>query len=397
MKNILIKTLLIISFSSLAACQQSSTNGSSAENNSPASQGTSQEEDSSSVALTQDQIKNAGITMGSFQEIALGETIEANGYVALPPNGRASINAPMEGFVERIHFQEGAQVKKGTILVELKHPRFIQLQQDYLQALSSFSYLEKELERQKTLSQANVSAQKKMQQTQADFDSAKATRSTLAEQLKFMGIDPEQVQKGNIQASIYLRAPFSGIITQVQAYRGQLVSPQQAILEMTNHAAMQLALKVFEKDIRKVKEGQSLVFTVPSYEDSPTYEGSVTLVGKDLERESRAITVYAHIKDKSELIPGLYVEARITAGSKKVKALPYQAIIREGDAQYFFVQEQSSDLSTTFKKVQFQPGITANNYTEIVSSDPIEDSTAVVLTGAFYLKSAMNVGEGDED
>lgn len=396
MKNILIKTLLIIGCLSVVACQQSSPNGEgAAEENSD--QAATQTEDTTRVTLTQAQIKNADITVGAFQEISLGEIIVANGYVTLPPNGRASINAPLEGFIERVYFQEGAQVKKGKALVQLKHPQFIQLQQDYLQALSSFGYLEKELERQQTLAQANVSAQKKLQQTQADFDSAKATRNALAEKLRFMGINPAKVQKGNIQASIYLRAPFTGVVTQVQAYRGQLVSPQQAILEMINQEEMQLALKVFEKDIRKVKEGEPLVFAVPSYENAPAYEGTVALVGQDLERESRAITVYGHIQDKSGLIPGLYVEAQITAGSKKARALPNQAIIREGEAQYFFVQQPGDSQQVTFERVKFQPGSTSPDYTEIVRSDPIPDSLAIVLSGAFYLKSAMNVGEGDEE
>ncbi len=397
MKNIIIKTLLIISCSNFSGCQQSANNNDSAANDATKNQQTSQKKDSTSIALTPEQIKNAGITLGAFQQLSLGETIEANGYVELPPNGRASINTPMEGFIEQVYFQEGAQVKKGKALVKLKHPQFIQLQQDYLQALSSFEYLEKELARQQTLSKANVSARKKLQQTQADFDSAQAARNTLAEKLRFVGIDPQQVQKGNIQASIYLRAPFSGVVTQVQAYRGQLVGPQQAILEMINQEEMQLALQVFEKDIRNVKEGEPLVFKVPSYENTPDYEGMVALVGKDLERESRSITVYGDIQDKGELIPGLYVEAKITAGSKKVQALPYQAIIREGDAQYFFVQQQSNSQQATFRKIKFKPGITSHDYTEIVSSEPIEDSTAIVLSGAFYLKSAMNVGEDDED
>lgn len=356
MKNSMIKTLLMVSYVSLAACQSSSTNGNDTAASNPENQEVAPPEDSTRVTLTRDQVQNANITLGTFQKVALGEIVEANGYVALPPSGRASVNPPMEGFVERVYFQEGARVSEGKALVKLNHPQFIQLQQDYLQALSSFHYLEQELERQQTLSQANVSAQKKLQQTQADFDSAKATRNALAEKLQFMGIDPAQVKKGTIQGSIYLRAPFAGVITQVQAYRGQLVSPQQAILEIINPEEMQLALKVFEKDIRKVTEGESLVFTVPSYENSPAYEGTVALVGKDLERESKSITVYASIQNKSELIPGLYVEARITAGSRKVQALPDRAIVREGDQQYFFVQDSATDQGHTFRASSVSTG-----------------------------------------
>ncbi len=58
---------------------------------------------------------------------------------------------------------EGEKVNQGDVLVSLKHPNFIQIQQEYLQAHSQYSFLLKELERQQILSNSNVTAEKKLQ------------------------------------------------------------------------------------------------------------------------------------------------------------------------------------------------------------------------------------------
>ena len=224
------------------------------------------------IELTTEQVNQAGINTGTFIYRSLGDNVEANGTIELPPNNLASINVAMEGFIEEIRFLEGAEVKKGQTLVVLKHPSYIQLQQDYLQAASRLSFLEQELKRQRTLSEAKVSAEKTLQKTESEYNATKAEVNALKEKLRFLGISSDNVLQGTIQSMVYLPAPFSGTVTKLNAHKGKLVSPQDVIMEIIDREHMHVELQVFQRDIPKVKEGQKILFKIPAFENGKVYE-----------------------------------------------------------------------------------------------------------------------------
>lgn len=346
------------------------------------------------IELTLEQVNEAGIKTGTFTYQSLGENVEANGTIELPPNNLASINVPMEGFVEDIRFLEGAHVKKGQTLVVLKHPSYIQLQQDYLQAVSQFTFLEQELKRQKTLTEAKVSAEKTFQKTESEFNATRAEVNALKEKLRFLGISPDKVLSGNIQSMVYLTAPFDGIVTKLNAHKGKLVTPQDVIMVVINREHMHVELQVFQGDIPKVKEGQKILFTVPAFENGGTYEGEVSLVGKSLDLETKTIRVHGHFEEEDILIPGLYVEAQIVTESLLRRALPEDAVIRDQGKFYYFTQSGQQGQTLLFQKVEIQPGISDLGFTEIVSYENMRDTTSIVTEGAYYLKSEMSKGEG---
>ena len=346
------------------------------------------------IELSQQQVDQAKIKTGTFTNSTFGKHVEANGTLELPPNNLASISVAMEGFVEEIRFLEGAEVKKGQTLVVLKHPSYIQLQQDYLQATSRLSFLEQELARQKTLAQAKVNAEKTLQQTQSEYNQTKAEVSALKEKLRFLGISSDKVLKGTIQPKVYLPAPFSGTVTRLNAHKGQLVSPKDVIMEVIDREHMHLELQVFQRDVPKVKEGQKIKFTVPAFENENSYEGEVSLVGKNLDLQTKTIRVHGHFEESDYLIPGLYVEAQILTESRMRRALPESAVIRDQGKYYYFVQSEKTKDQVLYDKVQIQVGITNEGLTEVMNIAESSDTTKIVIEGAFYLKSEMNKEEG---
>ncbi|MBL3656135.1 efflux RND transporter periplasmic adaptor subunit [Fulvivirga sediminis] len=346
------------------------------------------------IALSKEQIQQAGIHLGPFDYQPLGQYITTNGTIELPPNNLASITPIMNGFVESIRFLEGAEVKKGQALVSLKNPDYITLQQEYIQAINNFNVLEKELERQRTLAKAEVGAQKKLQQTEADFNNAKAQKSALSERLKYLGISPAKVAQGNIQNMIYLTAPFDGTVTSVNAHNGQYVKAGEPIMELINREHMHLELQLFQKDIHKVKEGQKIIFKVPAFENNKQYEGEVSLVGKNMNPQTKTIRVHGHFHEEFDLIAGLYVEANILQDTSKVRVLPEEAVIQNEGQYYFFTENEKGNGTSTFIKNAFTPGTTSHNFTEIKAFSNEADTTKIVKSGSFYLKSEMNKGEG---
>lgn len=347
------------------------------------------------IELSPAQIKEAGITMGTFEHRSLSDKITCNGTIELPPNSLASISVPMDGFVQNIRFLEGAKVKKGQVLVELKHPSYIQLQQDYLKSKSQLDYLEKDLNRQNKLNNAKVSAGKTLQQTKADYNTIVAEVNGLKEQLRFLGISTTEIEKGKIQSTVYLKAPFGGIVTEVNTHKGQLVTPSQVIMEVIDIEHMHVELKVFQKDIPRVKENMPIEFTVPAYNNNEVYKGEVVLVGKNLDLETKTIRVHGHFHESPNLIAGLYVEVNILQTGNKQRVLPEDAVFRDEGNWFFFSKKEVEESGhVVFEKTPFRAGITTGGFTEILSYIGKIDTTSIVTGKAFYLKSEMNKDKG---
>lgn len=347
------------------------------------------------VTLTENQALTAGIQAGTFSYLRMGEAVQANGTVELPPNNLVSISVPMEGFVENIRFLEGSRVRKGEVLVVMQHPAYIQLQQDYLQALSLLTYLTQDMGRQETLSEAHVNSGKTVEKTRTDLAMQEAEVAALREKLRYLGVDAKQLETGHIQPQIYLRAPFSGTVTQLNVHKGELVTPGNTIMEVINREHMHLELQVFQRDIPKVKEGQRILFTIPAFDLEQLYEGEVSLVGKSLDLESKTIRVHGHFEETELLIPGLYIEAKIMADEHRRRVLPVDAVILENDQPFYFTQVAAENGTLQFVKTPIVTGVTDKDWVEVVAVDPQADTLAIVTDGAFYLRSGQE--EADEE
>lgn len=396
MKNITYISIVLVTII-LASCNSGNKKVDAGTNDS-----TVQELNTNQVELTLDQIKNAEIEIGHLTHDTLAEIVNANGLIQLPPNDRASINALYECFIDKIYHMEGEKVNKGDVLVSLKHPNFIQLQQEYLQAQSQYNFLLKELDRQQLLSDSNVTAMKKLQQAESDLQSMEALKNSLSEKLKLIGVNPENVVEGNIQSTVYLRSPISGVVTKVTGFKGQSILPQQSIMEVINNKGAYLELNVFEKNLGKIKANQMISFKVSSIDNSPTYSAKISSVGSSLDLTSRTIKVIAHFDANSVLIPGLYIEADIYAQPIAVSTLPEEAIILDQDDSFIFIQSPPIQDSTTndevvFTKVKVKTGRSNKGKIQIMNEASIAFNSQIVIKGANYLKSEMSKGEGDDD
>ncbi|MCE5206219.1 MAG: efflux RND transporter periplasmic adaptor subunit [Porphyromonadaceae bacterium] len=353
------------------------------------------------VELNQAQIKTAGILMGNLQSDTISSVVDANGYVELLPNNRATINPPINGLIENIKCIEGKPVKKGEPLFVLRHPDIIELQKEYIRSINEFNIARQDVERQKILSESNVAARKQYEQAQATFQIAKAQKNAVAEQLLFIGIIPDDVENGRILNTVSVIAPFSGTVSKIYSHKGQLVTPGESMAELINADKLLLKLNIFEQDVNKVKVNQKLTFTIPSFSNSKTYLGTVSFVGKDIDAETRTVQVTSVLSSYPELIPGVYAEAKILCNPKIAWVLPDESIIKDVDGEYVFRLESDSVMTNNadvqrFIKMNVTTGVSENGYTEI-TNESVPENSVFVTKGAYYLKSEMNKSEGVDD
>ncbi|MEW6006293.1 MAG: efflux RND transporter periplasmic adaptor subunit [Stygiobacter sp.] len=355
------------------------------------------------VILSQKQLESVGIQLGSVEQRNLTGIIKTNGFLRVAPQHKASISAFMGGVVKSIFVQVGDYVKKGQTLALLEHPDYIQLQDDYLKAQSNYNFLEKQYLRQKELYAGNATAEKTFQQTESDYNTAKAAYYSLKKKLEMIGINMEKLDKGEIISSIPIVSPISGYVQTVGVNIGKFADPMKEIFNIVDNSQIQLDLQVYEKDIFKVKTGQRIYFSLPNQKNVSGY-ASIFAVDKSLDDNTKSITVHAKVTSNAEknFLPGIYVNGFIETGTTKSNALPSEAIINEGQKNYVFLLfrtiNEKEGKNYIFEMRDVKVGISEAGFTEITFLEEIPQDAKIVIKGAFFIESELNKkAEGELD
>lgn len=371
------------------------------------------DEEANTVELTQAQLKNAGIEFSTISNRQISGTIQVNGVLDVPPQQLVSISAPMGGFLKDTELLEGSRVKKGQAIARIENLDFIQIQQDYLEAKSQFELSKTDYERQQQLADQNVNSAKTLQQSKTTYVTWQAKYNGLTEKLKVLGISTSSLEDGDLKSSINLYSPIDGYVTEVNVNRGKFVSPTDVLFEIVDTEHLHAELIVFEKDVRKLKIGQKVRFTLAN--ETKERMATVYLIGREISSE-RTIQIHCHIdREDKDLLPGMYLKAMVETGGAEVPALPDEAIIDFEGKKYIFIvsaEEEQADHKdegnekadkeetteeheegTHFSMVEVLIGNRELGYTEVIVPQGFQEDSQVVIKGAYALLSKMKNSE----
>lgn len=369
------------------------------------------------VHLIQQQMDVMGIELGAFKVLNLSTTVKANGQLELPPQNKASVSTVLAGRVKSILVLEGDYVKKGQRLATLEHPSYLEIQQEYMTAKSKLTFLDEEFQRSQALLTDSITSKKEHQRIQSNYYATLAETNGLKAKLNLLGIDVKSIEKGNYQSTIAIRSPIAGFVRMVEINMGKYVLPEQEMFEIVDNEHIHIDLMVYERDMPKVKNGQQVIFSLATDPDE-IFQGSIFSTGKTFDRATKAMRVHAEIDNKTgNLLPGMYVNARIITNKDEVHALPNDAIVSDGGLNYIFVLQPKKVVEHKghshgdgdhhdhgsandhadehiFNKMEVNLGAKDIGFTEVLPVDALPENAQIVTQGAFYLLAEMKKGEG---
>jgi len=392
-KTILISILCFLSFVLLASCDTNTIEN--------VSKDESHNKSENIVELTEKQYETAGVELGLVETKQISGTIKVNGVLDVPPQQLMSVSVPMGGFLRNTEMLQGTRVKKGQIIATIENLDFIQLQQDYLEAKSQFEFAQSDYKRQQELAIENVNAQKILQQAKTNFDTWNPKVNGLKEKLKLLKLDIGSLEEGNITGSVYLFAPITGYITEVNVNIGKFVNPSDVLFEIVDTEHLHAELIIFEKDVPLIKIGQKVRFTLAN--ESSERKATVYLIGREISNSDRTIRIHCHIDEKdTQLLPGMYLKALVETGSVNSQVLPEEAILDFQGKKYIFIALQElidgSNNHESLRKFimqEIEVGNTEFGYTEVILPDEWRIDNQVVIRGSYALLSKMK--NSDED
>jgi len=342
--------------------------------------------ESTEIQLTEEQFQTMKMEWGELHTGDFSEEIQVQGTVQIPVEGMREITTYFGGYVQDLKLIEGEEVRKGQVLFTLENPEFLRLQQDYLETKSQLAYLKAEWERQKTLAQEQISAQKNFLKAAADYEAAMAKTQSLKKQLALIAIDGETLSPATMRSKISITSPIAGFVEEVLAVPGQFLPSAAKALTLMSKEHIHVELVLFEKDASKVHIGQVVEFTSPDRPDE-VLKAKIKVVGKSINAQ-RQINVHADLideKEEAKLTPGMFLQARIQLDPQRSLAVPEESIIEVGEEHYILVQKSKSAGAFTLQKIKVTPGAKGKHY-RAIATDAALDSTAVVLIkGGFNL------------
>lgn len=266
----------------------------------------------------------------------------------------AELRPQVGGIVKQRLFKEGSDVKAGQVLYRID-PATYQAAYDSARASLARADANLEVARQKAVryadlvkieavsAQANEEAQAAQKQAQADVGTAKAALDKARVDLDFTRVT----------------SPIAGRIGRSTVTAGALVTAnQQAALatvqqldpiyvDVTQSSAKLLGLK---RDLESGKLQRATGNTVPVQlvlEDGSVYgaEGRLAFSEVSVDEGTGSVTLRAVFPNpKGDLLPGMYVRARLTQGVNRAAMLvPHAAVSRtpRGEAQVMVVNAEN--------------------------------------------------------
>ncbi len=376
-------------------------------------------DESGVVELTPMQVKSAQIVFGNFEKKNLSEVITANGYTKLPPQNQADVSVFLGGIIKTIAVIEGQFVKKGQTLATFQSLEFnnirlekAKLTEELQQAKVSKDFLELEFARQKELSDENVTAKKTFQKINSELETIKNKIKNTENQIIIL--DQNLSLGGNENTSILsITAPISGYITEVKIKIGSSISANNTLFSIVDNSKMHVDLLVYEKDLFRIKVGQSVRFVLTN-QGNQEIIGRIFSVGKAFQNESKSVAVHADINNSTiGLIPGMYVNALIDIGKNDVETLPIDAIAKAEGKEFIFIQEsnekheagekheenekENTDTGVHFKRIEVKTGTTQLGFVQVTPLQEIPAGVKIVTKGAYYLQASMSNAEGGDE
>ena len=393
MKKFLIVTIIIASVVFFVSCGSKDNKDEAKTEETPKED---EPENPDEALLTAQQMKTIGIELGSIEQKQLTASLKTNGVLKVPNQNKASINSVYSGVINTLLVQPGNTVSKGQAIATITNPEFIQVQSEYLGINSKIVLAEQEYNRQKELNEGNAGALKNLQAAESNLKALRTSKSSLEQQIRLMGINPSSLSNGKLISVLAVRSPISGVVSNVLVKMGSYVDVTTVVAEVVDNSQLHLDLFVYEKDLPKLKNNQTIHFTVTN-NPSKEYDAQIFSLGSSFENESKAVSVHAMVKgDKTGLIDGMNVTANISLDKATLPAIPTEAIVSHQGLDYIFIVDtvDAKNNITTFKRIPVAKGTSDVGYSEITLLKDVPEGAKVVIKGAFFiLAKQTNIGE----
>jgi Cu(I)/Ag(I) efflux system membrane fusion protein len=307
-------------------------------------------------------INNLGVRTEPVTRGNVGRGAQAVGYVQFDERRVQQVRPRAEGWVEGLSVRAmGETVTKGELLFTLYSPMLESAQQEYLDALKI-----------------------------GNDDLIAASRDRLRA-LGLGGTTTQLAKTGRTTGRVPFHAPISGVVTELEAREGAMLSPDMVAMTITELGSLWVIAEVPEVQAGWLERGTHAMVRFPS-RPGETFHGSVDYVYPELNMETRTIRARITLADPPAGVkPNMLANVDLVgAAGGDVLTVPRSALIRSG-AQDRVVLALGDGRFISRKVVA---GAESGDRIAIVEG--LQEGDRVVTSAQFLLDSEANLDAGLE-
>jgi membrane fusion protein (multidrug efflux system) len=281
----------------------------------------------------------------------------------------------VSGTVREIDFENGASVKKGSVLVRLdSSTEEAQLRS----ARAALSLAKISFERANRLYKAQVNAQ-------SELDSARVKQ------------EQAEASVANLEAVIakkVIRAPFDGRLGIRAVELGQVVNPGSPIVSLNTVTPIYAEFLLPQQALGELKEGQQVELTVDVFPKAK-WEGKLTLLNHEVDPQTRNVRIRATVDNPDgRLAPGMFGRVQVIASqAQKVLIIPQTSVVFApyGDSVFVIEKDKKGGEKAPLVANQRFIRLGENKGDFVVVTEGLEAGETVVKDGAFKLRNGQTV------
>ena len=243
----------------------------------------------------------------------------------IKPELAATMRAEISGAVLSVPVEAGMKVRKGTVLVRIEdaavRDAYLGARAGQRTAEASLTVARRNLERSQRLHTAGAIADRDLEAARV---SASAAEGAAADARARLAAASEQLGRTE------LRAPFSGIVSEVPVSAGDIVSPGTALVTVVDPATMRLEATVPVDEVGKLSIGTPVHFNVAGY-SGRDFDGKITRINPAVDPATRQVRILVSLPNAgSDLVAGLFAEGRVATEKRLGVVIPQNAADTRG-------------------------------------------------------------------
>jgi HlyD family secretion protein len=293
---------------------------------------------------------------------------------------RARLAPPSGGQIAKLPVKKGDRVRKGQVLLELWNEdvsaQVSGAQRDELAAQSRADEAcvgarvsRREAERLVAVLERGLVAVDAVDRAKGEAESREAACRAATQNIKVAQARVTQAQA--TLERLRLRAPFDGIVAEINGELGEFVTPSPVgiptppAVDVVDTSCIYVAAPIDEVDAPRIREGMPARVTLDAFRDR-TFPARVRRVAPyvlDLEKQARTVEIEAELQDieSAELLPGYSADVEVILQEKKdALRVPTRALV-EGNRLYVL------DADDRVQVREVQMGVRNWEYTEVTS------------------------------
>jgi membrane fusion protein, copper/silver efflux system len=266
-------------------------------------------------------------SIATVKEVPLPGVLEAMGQVTFDDRLVSTIISRVTGRIEELRKAQWDTVQRGEQVMSLYSPDFMTAEAEYLEAISGAN------QTGGAAAKADVFGL-----PAGSFSMAANLKAAAVRKLELLGFSANDVAAiQEPSASVWMRAPISGIIVSKNAVRGQQVNPGDQLFSLATLDRVWITADIYEDDYSRLKVGQSLEAVTAAY-PGEVFRGTVERISPSFDPNTHTLQLRCVVANPgSRLKPQMLARVRIITNPGLALVVPQSALVFDDNAYYAFI------------------------------------------------------------